>query len=850
AGIAVAVDINRPEAKVGFMIPTQVLVNAWSVLREQAIASCPYRGLFAFQEEDAKFFFGREAFTAKLVASVEKQRLVAVIGSSGSGKSSVVFAGLIPQLRTQQSWIIDSFRPGDRPLYNLAAKLLPLLSSLSATDRLDEIDKLTTKLRQDKSRLRNVVEDILKNKIGTRLLLVADQFEELFTLCQDEEERSCFIDQILTAVKHIPNFTLVLTLRADFLEYALLNRSLADALEGELPLPNSTLRNTGGAICLLGPMKRQELQDAIEKPALGLVQLEEGLSDRILDAVEKQPGNLPLLEFALTQLWAKQHNHQLTHQAYDAIRGVEKALAVYAEEKYNEFSEADKERAKRVFIQLVRPGEGTEDTRRLATRAEVGEDNWDLVTHLANQRLVVTGRNETSGEEIVEVVHEALIREWQQLRQWMDEDRSFRTWQERLRFAWRQWESSGKDEGALLRGVPLAQAEDWQHKRLEELSLEEQVFIKLSLALQDREKKRRRNITLGLICGLLITTVLAIFTALRWQLAETQIQQIKTRNDQNELAKKLDNFRLIPKTQDFVIKHIFATDDAVWMALYNSEDDGKGLMRHNLKNGSMQSYFNNKSITALLVEKKDIWVGVSEKGTKKLLHGNFQDGNWQFDLEGVRVPYSVSSLVRDQKNRLWVGTYNGVCLLKLQQCEFVKNMQSQCLKPKDPTSELQVHKMLFDNKRGVLWIATNQGLVRWHPEKKELSSCFWDKKNQQIQESPSSNFLKTLDLDKNGYLWVGTINGSVKYFAKGLDTPELEDDVWDTYNVVDNEVTALVTLPNGFVIASTLDGLFLYSYATKNWIKFTSYSNVVYYIFARLDDQLFIGTKKGLYRSE
>ncbi|MBD6621224.1 SUMF1/EgtB/PvdOfamily nonheme iron enzyme [Komarekiella sp. 'clone 1'] len=528
---------DRQDVKAAFIIPISQLVKAFPQLGEQAIPPCPYQGLFAFREEDAKFFFGREEFTTKLVASVKKQPLVAVIGSSGSGKSSVVFAGLIPQLRAQQAWIVESFRPGDRPLHNLAAKLVQLLpTQLSETDRLVEVNKLATALRQFDLTLQDVAGRILEKKIGTRLLLVADQFEELFTLCRDVEEQRCFIDQILTAVNHTPNFTLVLTLRADFLGYALSNRPFADALQGELLLSNPIPRNRGGAICLLGPMNRQELQYVIEKPASDLVQLEEGLSDRILDAVEKQPGNLPLLEFALTQLWTKQHNHQLTHQAYDAIGGVEKALAEYAQKEYNELSEADKERAKRIFIQLVRPGEGTEDTRRLATRAEVGEDNWDLVTHLANQRLVVTGRNETSEEETVEVIHEALIREWQQLRQWMEEDRSFRTWQERLRAAIRQWESSGKDDGALLRGVPLDEAEGLQHKRLEELSLEERVFIQLSLALRDREKQEREQIqqrelllmrqsrtrlrslvaVLGAI-ALGTTSVLAYPELLRWQ---------------------------------------------------------------------------------------------------------------------------------------------------------------------------------------------------------------------------------------------------------------------------------------------------------------------------------------------
>jgi hypothetical protein len=195
------------------------------------------------------------------------------------------------------------------------------------------------------------------------------------------------------------------------------------------------------------------------------VTIESGLTERILDAVSAEPGNLPLLEFALNQLWAKQRDAQLTHAAYEEIGGVEAALSRYAEEAYGRLNEEEKERARRIFIQLVRPGEGTEDTRRLATRTEVGEENWDLVTRLADARLVVSSRDEACGEETVEIVHEALIGGWERLNHWIEVDRSFRTWQERLRASRRQWEASGKDVGALLRGAPLAEAEGWLQSR-------------------------------------------------------------------------------------------------------------------------------------------------------------------------------------------------------------------------------------------------------------------------------------------------------------------------------------------------------------------------------------------------
>jgi WD40 repeat protein len=494
-----------------------VVPPSWQDLGRRPTEICPYRGLFAFREEDAPFFFGRDAFTQMLVEAVQQQSLVAVIGPSGSGKSSVVFAGLIPRLRQvgRQASVplnIVTIRPGDRPFRNLAAKLVPLLEThRSETDQLLEINKQAKALRQGDLALRDVVTRILEKNFGDRLLLVVDQFEELYTLCRDVRERLRFLDSLLEAVNYTPNFTLVLTLRADFLGQALSYRPFGDALQY--------------ADLKLSPMNREELQAAVEQPAMMLgVTIESGLTERILDAVSAEPGDLPLLEFALNQLWTKQRDAQLTHAACEEIGGVEAALSRYAEEAYGRLNEEEKERARRIFIQLVRPGEGTEDTRRLATRTEVGEENWDLVTRLASDRLVVSSRDEAAGEETVEIVHEALIGGWFRLRLWIEHDRAFRTWQERLRASLRQWEASGKDEGALLRGVPLAEAEGWLQSRPVELSPTERVFIQLSLELRDRERKererRRQRTIIGLVGSLVVVSILAIGAFRQWQQAE------------------------------------------------------------------------------------------------------------------------------------------------------------------------------------------------------------------------------------------------------------------------------------------------------------------------------------------
>ena len=528
-GMAVATDINRPDARVAFIIPTNILMQAWPQLQERAIATCPYKGLFAFQEADAEYFFGREAFTEKLVAAVAAQQFVAVIGPSGSGKSSVVFAGLIPQLRSQGNWQIEQFRPKAHPFDELARALVRFKQPEKEETGQDiEALQLSMLLESKESTLSTWLSSILEKHPGSRLLLMADQFEEIYTLCTDQEKRVLFLERLLNAVANIPDLILVLTLRADFLGYALSDRLLADALQ------NADVK--------LGPMNGQELREVIEKPAQKLgVRLEAGLTERILKDVERSPGNLPLLEFALELLWAKQSNGQLTHEGYEEVGGVEKALASYADDVYDKLSEGDREKAERVFIQLVQPGMGTEDTRKVATSAEVGADNWDLVRRLADARLVVTGRDET-GEERVEVIHEALIREWGMLRGWMAVSREFRVWQEKLKGRLVEWEDKDKDDGALLRGLLLVEAEKWQEERLLELSQEERVFIQLSLALRDREveekereqkeKVRLQRRAIQWLSGGLATALIAVGVAgWQWRRADIGEKNAQMRAD-------------------------------------------------------------------------------------------------------------------------------------------------------------------------------------------------------------------------------------------------------------------------------------------------------------------------------
>ena len=503
-GMVVAAD---PAARAAFCIPAAHLLDFCPELRPQSLPPNPYRGLLAFREQDADFFFGREAVSVDLWERVRRSPLVSVLGPSGSGKSSLVFAGVLPEVRANVEWAVVSMRPGGDPFRELAFALLPLLEAdRSETDRLREVPKLSDALRSSDIALANVLRRILERTGRTRLLVILDQFEELFTLSAETEQRT-FLDCWLAALKTPdPPWRVLLTLRADFLAQALLYRPFADTLNA-------------GETVLLAPMSRDDLRAAVREPAcLHGVTFEGGLVERILDDVEEAPGQLPLLEFALTQLWERQESRHLTHAAYEAIGGVEGSLMHHAEAVYQEFSEEEREDVRRVFIQMVTPGEGTQDTRRRVLYAELDATRWRTVRHLADARLLVTGQD-ANGQEYAEVAHEALIQSWPTLREWMQADRSFRRWQERMRLLARQWQESKMDEGALLRGALLLEAQEWLVQRGDEIEAKLQEFISASethvRAEQERQKRLQRRITLGLVIGLLMFALLFVFALIQ-----------------------------------------------------------------------------------------------------------------------------------------------------------------------------------------------------------------------------------------------------------------------------------------------------------------------------------------------
>jgi tetratricopeptide (TPR) repeat protein len=472
-GMVVAAD-REPGDRVAYAIPAPLLAEVFGTA---ALSPSPYRGLSAFRTQDAAMFFGRDDVIARLRDAASGQPLVAVIGPSGSGKSSVVFAGLVAEVQRWEGWTNTQFHPGRAPFHALAASLVPLLEPhLTSAERLLEIPKLAQVLRQ--GRLDEVIDELCSRVGISHVLVVADQFEELYALCADERERDSFLDALIqTIARHGaaqgPALTLVLTMRADFLNQALLHRGFADALQG--------------AIDVLGPMTREQLRSAIEEPARvhGVI-FADGLVDRILDDVGEGSGRLPLLEFALTQLWLRQERRRLSYAAYQTVGGVRGALTQHAERIFAGLSASEQDGARRILSQLVMLSDGAAETRRVAYRSDLREEDWPIVQRLADERLVVTDRDEAEKER-AQVTHEALIHGWDRLRAWVAADRAFLAWREQTRAAMRLWEANDHDKGALLRGALLVEAEHWQMERPGDIDHRVLSFLGASRAAEAQE---------------------------------------------------------------------------------------------------------------------------------------------------------------------------------------------------------------------------------------------------------------------------------------------------------------------------------------------------------------------------
>src|SRR5688572_6216226 len=440
---------------------------AQSARQEDAPAPgiAPYKGLLFFDEVDAELFFGRENLTAHLADRVSdlaidsSLRFLAVVGASGSGKSSLVRAGLAVALK-HTGWDVRIFTPGADPLTALEMQL--------------ELDQV---------------------KAGSaQLLILVDQFEETFTLCRDESERVSFIEKLLSlAQEPSRKMAVVIALRADFYshcaQYPLLRQAVAAEQE------------------YIGQMTAEELRRAIEEPARrGGWEFEPGLVDALLQDIGAhashgpEPGALPLLSHALLATWERRRGRTFTLAGYRASGGVRGAIAETAESVFtDQLNQTQQELARDVFLRLTELGEGTEDTRRRAALNELVRQSAEatqlriVLNTLAEARLI------TLNEDSAEVAHEALIREWQRLHEWLTHDREGLLLRRHLTESAYEWEARGHDPAELYRGARLAQTREWASANEETLNASERAFLAASVEQEqhdalEREAQRQREL--------------------------------------------------------------------------------------------------------------------------------------------------------------------------------------------------------------------------------------------------------------------------------------------------------------------------------------------------------------------
>ncbi|MBH8562459.1 caspase family protein [Nostoc sp. CENA67] len=451
---------------------------------------CPYMGLKAFSEKDAQYFYGQEALTQKIINEVNQKSFLAIVGASGSGKSSVVQAGLMAQLRlgkqlpTSEQWWIKCLRTGENPIAELAQIMADGEENPLQTEGLLHLG--------GEGFVR-----WLRTRTEPMVVLVIDQFEELFTLAA-ASDRQLFLDILLEALEYAADrFKLVITLRADFIASCL-----------EVPLLSKKLQESH---VLVPPRLTEEnYRQVIEKPAQQVeLKVQSGLVELLLQDLQQSAGDLPLLQFVLEQLWEHrdQNTGELTVKAYrEQIGGIQSALERKSQAVYDSLAPEEKIVAQWIFLSLTRLGEGTEDTKRQVRKSNLFEGKYSpvivestLQKFIAAKLIVVKlaedesniGQSRTNdeiteelqllkSEVTVEVAHEILIHHWSTLRWWLDENRDRLHQQQRLEKKVKEWQAKNKHPDFLLQKTQLTEAEAFYHKYKDEIKPQEREYIQAS----------------------------------------------------------------------------------------------------------------------------------------------------------------------------------------------------------------------------------------------------------------------------------------------------------------------------------------------------------------------------------
>ncbi|MBL8062662.1 MAG: PQQ-binding-like beta-propeller repeat protein [Anaerolineales bacterium] len=505
--ISIGGDVNRSVVIIGSGNKVELTAEALGILKpettteEPVAGESPYMGLRYFDTTDADLFYGRETLTAELLKRVKNEAFLAIVGASGSGKSSVARAGLIPAWKQDnERGIVHVITPMAHPLESLAASLTSNSESVTATSTLmDDLAKDTRSLRL-----------YVKKTFGeTKMLLLVDQFEETFTLCKDVGERKAFIDNLLSLTDDNGTASVVITLRADFYHRCFEYEGLRLTLEKHQ--------------VNLGAMTSDELREAITAPAKNNGwDFQPGLVDLILQDIGSEPGALPLLSHALLETWKRRQGHTLTLKGYHEAGGVKKAITQTAESVYDRLLPAEQTIARNIFLRLTELGEGTQDTRRRVKMDELGlskeqDDVSKVLKTLSDARLV------TTEADSAEVAHEALIREWGTLRKWLDEDRESLRLYRQLTESALEWDRSKKQDTFLVhRGGRLDDALALKKNSFIRLSTGEEKYLDACVELRSEGERRSRITIIASITAAVVFLFLGAFGLLKSNEAQRQ----------------------------------------------------------------------------------------------------------------------------------------------------------------------------------------------------------------------------------------------------------------------------------------------------------------------------------------
>jgi WD40 repeat protein/serine/threonine protein kinase/DNA-binding XRE family transcriptional regulator len=737
----------------------------------------PYKGLRAFTEADAEHFHGRSTLIQELFARLSEQteldRFLAIVGPSGSGKSSVAKAGLVPALRRgglpdSENWFVLDLTPGAHPWEEVEAALLQVAVNPPET--------LLNQLQEGDRGLLRAVRRILPDDGQTELVLIIDQFEELFTLVEDEALREQFLNSLVTAVlDERSRLRVVITLRADFYDRPLQYVDFGDLMRQR-------------TVSVL-PMTPDELEQAITQPAAQVsVWLEEGLAAAIIRDVGNQPGTLPLLQYVLTELFEERNKNVMTRAAYEAAGGVSAALARRADEIYEGLATDARDAARQLFLQLITLGEGVEDTRRRVRISALPRDiTEEVIKEFGRYRLLTFDHDPITREPTVEVAHEAILREWERLRQWLNDSRDDIRQERALARAAEEWDQHQQDVSFLLRGKRLEQIEIWQETTTIMLTLLEQGFMAQSLEQRAQEKQaelarkerearleqRSRNFLRGLVAvfalAAIISAVLGLFA-------------FQQRQGALDSAAEAQNVALVAGSQAALAND--DTDAALalaWQAITLNPDSA--LAQAQLSDvaytpGTVRRFIGNNDDVLAVDISPDGRTALSGSKDRTVRHWDFETGEilWQGEEHensvsdvDISPDGQIAASVSDDATILW-DVSTGQIIRKLDGHE--ENISSVAF---GPDGKRMVTAGWGDESFVILWDVASGEIIDRFPSKSRVEGITFTPDGSSVLYAGFDDGTLTMIDSETGEI-IHEMNAGLGISAGGLDSVDVSSD--------------------------------------------------------------------------